>query len=274
MSERAIDATVGMSVLLTRRLSYDYAAGLTGTQVPPHYGSTPAPGAVLDVTAYPLAWGHKRQGPLTGLGVELVYDKVLKINSQKAYGPQGMQKVADLSTSASHFELAAVFRYPLGKGEKAPVVGGRLGYVSQSFTVQPTTPDGMSTDLPSVQYSAIEPGAFVRYPAIPKLVVGADLGYLLVSGVGTGTGYRANSMYYGPTSASGYAFSAVADYQLTPKIFARGMLGIESISMTFSSDPAKAGMQVFNRDSNATTQDVTGAHDLYFGMSGVIGFTY
>ncbi|MGE5185690.1 MAG: hypothetical protein ACM31C_26695 [Acidobacteriota bacterium] len=274
VSERAIDATVGLSLLVTRRLSYDYAAGLTGTQVPPHYGSTPAPGAVLDVTAYPLAWGHKRKGPLTGLGVELVYDKVLKINSQKAYGPQGMQKVADLATSASHFELAAVFRYPLGKGEKAPVVGGRLGYVTQAFTIEQTTPDGSSTDLPNVHYSMIEPGAFVRYPAIPKLVVGADISYLLVSGVGTATGDMGNMSYYGPTSASGYSLSAVADYQLTPKIFARGMLGLESVSMTFSTDPAKAGMQVFNRDSNATTQDVTGAHDLYFGASGVIGFTY
>jgi hypothetical protein len=167
-----------------------------------------------------------------------------------------------------------VFRYPLGKGANAPVVGGRLGYVTQSFTIAQTTPDMMTTDLPNVEYSMIEPSAFVRYPAIPKLVIGADLGYLMVSGVGTAAGDMANMAYYGPTSASGYSLQASADYALTPKIFARGVLGLESISMTFSTDPTKAGMQVFNRDSNATTQDVTGAHDMYFGLSAVIGFVY
>jgi hypothetical protein len=274
VGQRAIDATVGFAVLLTRKLSYDYAPALTGTQVPPHYGSTPSPGAMFDVTAYPLAFGHKRKGPLTGLGLELGYERILLIISQKAYGPVGQQKIANLTTTSSQFAVAAVFRYPLGPAANAPVIGGKLGYIGQSFTIQQTTPDGMSTDLPNVSYSIIAPTVFGRYTLMPKLVVGADLSLLLVSGAGTGAGDIGSSAYYGQASVSGFAGALTGEYQLTTRIFARAVFDVQAINFTFSKDPTKAGMQVFNRDSDPTTQDVFGAHDLYLGLSGVIGFAY
>jgi hypothetical protein len=274
VGQRALDATVGLAVLLTRKLSYDYAPALSGTQVPPHYGSTPSPGAMFDVTAYPLAFGHKRKGPLTGLGIELAYEKILLIISQKAYGMVGQQQIANLTTSSSQFAVAAVFRYPFGPAANAPVVGAKLGYIGQSFTIQQTTPDNMSTDLPNVSYSIIAPTVFGRYTLLPKLVVGADLSLLLVSGAGNAAGDIGSSAYYGQSSVSGFQGALTGEYQLTTRIFARAVFDVQAINFTFSKDPTKAGMQVFNRDNDATTQDVFGAHDLYLGLNAMVGFTY
>ena len=274
VGQRAIDATAGLS-FTARRLNFDYSSALAGSQIPPHYTqSIPVAGALFDVTVYPMAYGHKREGAITGLGIELSYDKVLKINSQKAYGPVGMQKIADLATSESAFQLAGVFRYPFGKAANAPVVGGKLSYQTQSFTIAQTTPDNMSTDIPNTEYSMYGVTVFGRYPLAPKMVAGVDLGLLLVSTAGTATGDMGNMAYYGPTSLSGYHAEGNFEYMLTKKVFARGVLRYESISMTFSNDPNKAGMQVFNRDTDATTQDVTGAKDTYFGVDAVIGFLF
>ena len=272
---RALDLGVGMS-FTARRLTFDAKSYLTGSQIPPNYGQTvPVAGAVFDATVYPLSWGHKRHDALAGLGAELLYDKVLFINSKKLYGMTGMQQVATLDTSESRFGLAAVFRYPMGK----LVVGGKLGYESQSFKVAQTTPDNKSTDIPNVEYSIIEPAAFVRYGVIPKLTIGGDVGFLVVTGAGTaagpiaGTGDIGNSSVYGQATASGYELEANGEYMLTSRIFARAVVRLESISFTFKSDPS--GTSLTNtRDTDPTTQDVNGAKDLYFGGYAMVGFLY
>jgi len=270
---RAIDLGVGMS-FTARRMTFDAKSYLTGSQIPPNYGQTvPVAGAVFDVSVFPLSWSHKRHDALAGLGLELLYDKVLFINSKKLYGMTGMQQVATLDTSESRFALGAVFRYPLGK----LVVGGKLSYESQSFKVAQTTPDNMPTDIPNVEYTIIEPSAFIRYPAIPKLTVGADLGFLVVTGAGTAagpvakTGDIGNGTVYGQATASGYELAANAEYMLTSRIFARGSVRLESISFAFKADMNNL---TNNRDSDATTQDVTGAKDLYFGGYAMVGFLY
>ena len=96
------------------------------------------------------------------------YDKAIKINSQKLYNDQaGAQKVANLTTAESKLEVAGVFRYPLGKGANAPVVGGKLAYEKKTFTIGQALPSdadpSQSVDVPNVDYTILSPQAFIIF---------------------------------------------------------------------------------------------------------------
>ncbi|MBA2541064.1 MAG: hypothetical protein H0V17_15600, partial [Deltaproteobacteria bacterium] len=205
-ANRAIDATVGLS-LNARRLAWKADADLgastgPGQGKPPNYNGVPAPGALLDITAYPLAFGHKRKGVLTGIGVSAMYDRALLISSAKNDGTK-------LKTASSRVQFGGVFRYPVG----SLVVGGRLGYGKQSFQIQE------GSDLPNVNYTMIEPGAFVKIP-VGKLVFNVDVGYQLISN----TGQMTKGENYGKATVSGIDFAISGDYPLTSALFARAGL--------------------------------------------------
>jgi hypothetical protein len=257
-ANRAIDAVIGLS-LNARRLSWKADGDLgpstgPGLGKPPNYNGVPAPGAVLDITAYPLAFGHKKKGVLTGLGVQAMYDQALLISSKLGDGTK-------LKTQANRLLIGGVFRCPLGSKAEAPVVGGRLAFMKQSFQIQ------MGSDLPNVNYSAIQPGVFFKLP-VGKLVFNADLGYQLISNTGQMT--KGNMTGYGKASVSGIDFKVSGDYALTKAIFARGGLQIERIGYKFN---GSADTLATLRD-NDPEQDVKGATDMYIGAAFAIGYLY
>src|SRR5262249_52120072 len=131
---RAIDAVIGLS-FVSRNLNFDYASDLG--KPPPGYKQTiPVAGAVADVTMFPLSFNHNPKGIVGGLGLNVMYDRVLIISSKKKYADaSGTQQIADLKTEESRWSIGAVLRYPLGKDAKAPVVGGKLSYGKQTFSV-------------------------------------------------------------------------------------------------------------------------------------------
>src|SRR5262249_46808985 len=82
-AHRAVDFVIGMS-FTARRLSYSNDADLSDP--PPAYKQTiPVAGGIMDVTVFPMAFSHKEKGILADLGLEVMYDKVIKISSQKKY---------------------------------------------------------------------------------------------------------------------------------------------------------------------------------------------
>ncbi|MDB4952960.1 MAG: hypothetical protein JWO36_529 [Myxococcales bacterium] len=263
-SERAIDAMVGMS-FVARSLKFTYDTDLA-TPPPGYSQSLPVAGAVVDVMAFPLAFGHKRHDVLAGLGFSVLYDKVLVINSQKSFvAMDGTKAVAKIPTSESRFGVGAVFRYPLGKGASAPVVGGRLGYIGQAFSIGSKLPNGDPVDIPSVAYSMVELGGLIRYPATPKIVVNGDASLLVV----TGTGDMQSAEQYGKGSVLGFQFTAGLDYLVTKNIFLRGSLRVERFGYKFDG----TGKQTTMRDSDPA-QDVGGASDLYYGGTAAVGYLY
>jgi hypothetical protein len=263
-SERAIDAVVGLS-FIARRLSFTYSPTLAGSQIPPAYKqSIPVAGAFVDAVVYPLDISHTSTSPLRGLGLELVVDRVLRINSEKADN-MGVQHT--LATVSERYGFGAVYRYPIGK----LAVGARLLYEAQSFLVQQSLPDGEKTDIPDVNYNIFELGGFGRYPLNPKLALDADLGVLLVTSTGSTATSIGSAMEYGKASTFGYEISGGADYMLTRNIFLRGQFRLESISMTFAGGP---GTLANNRDTDPTTKDVSAAKDLYFGGMVTAGYAY
>ncbi|HEX8111907.1 MAG TPA: hypothetical protein VF516_29445 [Kofleriaceae bacterium] len=255
--ERFLDASLGMS-FTARRFTFAYSAALRAR--PNGYSGNPAPGALVDVTAYPLALGHTRRDVVKDLGLELVYDRVLKLSSQAQVQQNGMTTTATYSTLESRFALTAVFRHAFGSSPTAPVVLGTLGYQRQQFNILGTI------DLPDVKYSMFVPGAGIRFPVMAKLTLAADAKLLLI----TSTGAIQDPNWYGAAGVIGFDGMVGADYLITPNLFARAAGRFEVISFSFKG----TGSQSNARDGNPMTQDVFGAHDNYFGGFLTVGYLY
>ncbi len=253
---RAIDGVVGVS-FNARRLSWKTSAdlppsmGVAGTGKPPNYKGVPAPGLLLDLTAYPLAFGHKSEGMLKNLGLNVMYDKVLLISSKA-----GGQK---LTTAEQRFGVGAVFRYPFNKTAMSPVVGAGLGFGNQKFQI------AGGADIPNVNYTFINPSLFFHYPISEKLVLNLDFSYLLVSK----TGQMQRPDQYGGAKVSGIEGEIGGDYALTKTLFARAAIKFETIGFKFNG----SGMLTTGRDGD-TDVDVSGARDTYLGGAVTVGYLY
>lgn len=253
--QRFLDAAAGLSV--TRRtLLFSFSPTLRA--VPPKYVGVPAPGALVDITAYPLALGHSRSDVYKDIGLELTYDRVLKLNS-KAPTADGMSTVT-YSTLESRFALSGVFRYAFSRSPTSPVVLGMFGYERQQFNIL-----GKVT-LPDVKYSMFAPGAGIRFPVISKLTLAADVKLLLP----TSTGMIQDPDQYGEAKVVGFDGTFGADYLILPNVFVRAAGHYEVISFNFQG----TGNQSNARDGNPATQDVSGAKDTYVGGMVTVGYVY
>jgi hypothetical protein len=263
-AERAVDATVGLS-FIARHMSFTFSSQLAGSQIPPGYKqSTPVGGAYVDATIYPLAIGHKGKGLLQGLGVEVLYDRVLRISSEKADN-MGVQHT--LATVSERYGVGAVLRVPVG----SLAVGARAMYMGQSFLIEQHLPDGEVTDIPNVRYGILSLGGFARYPLTPAINLDVDAAFLAVLTAGTSMYDIGNAAEYGKATVSGEELAVGADYALTPSWFLRAQFRVETIAYKFAGGPATLAN---NRDTNPDTQDVTAARDTYFGGMVTAGFAY
>lgn len=249
--ERAIDLVAGLS-FNARRMSFSYNADLGDKPQP--YKGVPVAGALLDATFYPLAFGHKRRDMLKNLGVTVMYDKVLKIQSK-----QGNPAVT-LPTSQARYAVGVAFRYPLGK---ALTVGATLRYGRQSFTISPAM--GVTPGLPNVEYTIIDPSLSLKIQAAAKIIFNIHAGFMLIPG----TGPIQKNDAYGAATVTGFEGEIGGDYMLTSKIFARAAFKFEIIGYKFKG----TGMLSNMRDQDPE-QDVFGASDKYLGGAVTVGVLY
>ena len=268
-SRRAVDAVVGLS-FTARKLNFTYASDLG--KAPPGYKQTiPVAGALVDLTVYPLSIGHKNTSITSGIGATVLYDQVIKINSQKKFtDAMNNQQVADLKTAESRWSIGGVLRYPLGTEAKSIVVGGTLEYGKQKFSVEQAIPNSgnplQKTDIPNVSYSIISPGAFIQAPVIPKVVLNASAKFLLV----TDTGDIQTQAQYGAATVTGFEFTVGADYMLMKNVFVRAAFRYQTFGFTFKGDP----MSMANTRDSDPEQDVQGARDSYMGGVATVGYAY
>lgn len=259
---RAVDAVVGMS-FTARNLKFTYQSDL-GRAPPGYKQKLPVAGAVVDVTAYPMAL-TKTKGIVRGIGLTILYDQVIKISSRKPYADgMGMQQIADLKTSESRWAVGPVLRYPIGK----IVVGGALTYGRQKFLIEQQLPNMQATDIPNVHYTMITPSAFVRYPVTPKINVNGDLAFHAVTD--TGQIQKTGMDGYGAATVTGFEVEAGADYMIMKNIFARVSVRYESIGITFKGDPTSQS----NMRDGDPEQDVSAAKDTYFGGTATVGYVF
>ena len=250
--ERALDAVLGLS-LTARRMAFTIRPGLL--MKPPNYRGTPVGGAMIDATVYPLAMGHKRADMLKNIGLNVMYDRVFKVNSKDATG-----KV--FASTESRFGFGGVFRYAFGRTATSPVVIGSLGYSSQAFSIT----SGTTIGIPNVKYSIFEPGAGLRLPITAKIIAGLDAKFMVI----TSAGQIQDAMQYGTGSVLGFEGALGVDYLITPNIFARAAFRAETIGLNFKGTGTLSTM----RDDDPTTKDVSGARDNYIGGMATVGYLY
>jgi hypothetical protein len=250
--ERALDAVLGLSVT-ARRMAFTIRPGLL--MKPPNYRGTPVGGAMIDATVYPLAVGHKRADMLKNIGLNVMYDRVFKVNSKDATG-----KV--FASTESRFGFGGVFRYAFGRTATSPVVIGSLGYGSQAFSIT----SGTTIGIPNVKYSIFEPGAGLRFPITAKIIAGLDAKFMVI----TSAGQIQDATQYGTGSVLGFEGALGVDYLITPNIFARAAFRAETIGLNFKGTGTLSTM----RDGDPTTKDVSGARDNYIGGMATVGYLY
>ena len=263
-ANRAVDFTIGLS-FVARRLSFSFDGDLADQ--PSGYKQTlPVAGGIMDAVVYPMAFSHKNTGIITGLGLEIMYDKVIKISSQKKYVDDMMNAAtASLSTVEDRFSIGAVLRYPINP---TLLVGGKIMYSSQQFNIQQSFAGNMATDVPNVHYSMAEPKAWMKYALGGPIMINAEAGFMLVTS--TGGIQSSSNAGYGPATVTGFELSAGVDYTLTKNLFLRALGRFETVSLSFKGDAASLA----NTRDTDPMQDVHGAKDMYYGATATIGYAF
>lgn len=253
---RPFDVAAGLS-FTARRLSFD--TSLTTNQ-PLGYKSNPVAGVQVGADLFPLAFNRKNRSITRNLGLTFVFDRVIKIESQ--IQQSGM--VYKLGTTEQHYGVGAIYRHLVGA---KLTVTASVRYNRRKFVIDHANaamPDAV--DIPDVSYTYVDPGVGLRYVLGPKMAFGADVRYLVV----TDTGAMQSDQQYGGTKASGVDLGGRFDYQVGAKLLVRAALGLTRIAATYDG----TGPLTSNRDGDTTTQDVSGATDLYVGgaLTGVYLF--
>jgi hypothetical protein len=251
LPHRALDAIAGVSITM-RRMTFSFRSDLAAR--PAGYKGRPIGGAMLDATLYPLALGHKRSDLGKDIGLHVMYDRVLFINSRDPM--TGMIH----PTKESRYSIGGVIRRALWDSPRALVVSGSLDYSRQVFSISGPA------NLPSVQYTILEPGGALRMPLTSKLAVGLEAKFMLV----TSAGRIEAPTQYGGTRAIGVEGAFAVDYRITRNVFARVALRAETLQLTFDGTGELATM----RDDDPETQDVSGARDNYVGGLVTAGYLY
>lgn len=253
---RPLDLAAGLS-FTARRLSF--ATNLDSNR-PLGYKSNPVAGITIAAELFPLAWNRKNRSFTRNLGLTLAFDRVIKMASQIEQA--GM--VYKLDTTEQHLGVGAMYRHPVGK---ALTVDVTLRYNKRKFVIDRSAaamPDAV--DIPNVSYTYVDPGVGLRYILGPKMAVGGDARFLLV----TDTGAMQAPEQYGGATVTGFDLSGRFDYQVGDKLLVRAGVGLTRIKFSFKGN----GTLSNNRDGDPTDTDVSGATDLYFGgaLTGVYLF--
>jgi hypothetical protein len=265
-AHRAIDITAGMS-FTSRRLRFK-SSGFAAPSTPPRsYDTVPVAGFTFDGEAYPLAYGHKKRGPLTNIGLTAMFDRTFRIRTRLRYTDPGtgMAREKELQSTYQRYAIGATYRHNLGSPEKPLMVTGGLRFGSQSFSVDRGGVDAKIVDIPDVKYVMIEPSAGIKYAVTPKIGVGAEVSLALTRSIGA----IQSASQYGPATVTGFEGDAFLDYLITDKIFARAGVHAETIGMKFKGYGALSNM----RDADAD-QEVRSARDTYLGGALTAGYLF
>jgi hypothetical protein len=244
IGERAVDVAAGLS-FTGRRMAFTYDAGQVMAKPVGYKQLAPVPGVLIDATVFPLAIGHQRKDVLRGVGVNVLFDRVVGL---KSANPMGGPKLA---TTEQRIGFGGVFRYPLGSSAQSPVVGGLLRYTAQKFAI------AGDAAIPDVGYSLVQIGPTFDYPISPKLALGVELAYQLALGAGEVT----TAAQYGAASLSGIEGGAGVEYKIMKNVVVRGAARVQTIGYKFKGGGMKS-------------MGIAGARDTYFGGSLTAGYLF
>ncbi len=245
----AIDLAAGLSVT-QRKLAFTTAQGAGPVQ---GYSGNPVAGALVTAQVFPLALNKENTSITRNVGVSILLDRVVKIESRLAYDNMGTPETAVLATRQQRYAAGLVYRHPLG--DKA-VVQGQLRYNRMKFIIdRDQLPAGVDIQIPSVNYTFVDPGVSVRYASSPKLTIGGGAAFLLVLNAGE----MQQAEEYGAAKVTGLDLDVGVSYLVAPKIVVAAEGRYTTFGFAFDGTGALS-----NPDGDAVV-DVPGGRDSYVG---------
>lgn len=227
--------------------------------MPQGYSGAPVPGVRITIDAFPLAFNKKNRSFTRNLGLTALFDRALKIESQL----QTAGMTYTLPTVEQHLAIGVVYRHPLSA---TLTLEGSLRYNKRKFVIDKSSAPMDAVDIPNTDYTYVDPGVGVRYVLSPKAALSGDARFLLI----TDTGEMQSPDQYGASTVTGVDLSIGFDYQVATKIVLRASAGLATIGYAFKGNGALTN----NRDGDATSIDVSGARDTYFGGSAGAAYAF
>jgi hypothetical protein len=249
------DVAVGVG-FLKRNLDFDSSPALAPANQPNGYkGGTPVAGLAVFGEIYPLSFGD-RGGWLSGFGIGFGLDRVFTLKSKLG--------TTEYDTTQTDYSIGLRYRYNFGNSPKLPSVKLLFGYNHLDFKIDHGAAD---IDLPDVSYSYLDAGLAFRVPlTVPWLALFAEGRYLIV----LSSGQISDQMFYGDGSTKGLDIGGGIEARIAEAWSVRGGVRYRRISFDFDGTGTKSN----NRDGNPSSQDVTGATDMYLTGYVLVGYVF
>ncbi len=226
-----------------RRLTY----AASGAMQPPPVGTRAASGRI-EGEVYPLAGGS---GAAAGLGLAGEYDKTFGLSIQI---PGTNTKVP---IDQAHYSLGA--RYRIAAGSASSITFG-LDYAKRHYIANRAgLMNPQQLDAPDVDYTAIVPGAGLRTPAAPSIMLFADVAGMLIRS----TGAIQKSDSYGAANVYGAEVDAGVDIAVA-----------KQIALRFAAEYSQINFSFKGTGDLAKTRGVTAATDRSIGIAALLAISY
>jgi hypothetical protein len=256
---RAIDLAAGAS-FVSRKLTFDFADGLAGSDQPQGYSGALVPGAYAAVELYPVALADRSgHGFARDIGVSAVVDKVLLIKSK-------LEGEGDaLPTAQTRYGVGLVYRWNFGSSPTSPTLKVSARYSKLSFSIDESkAAEPAAIEIPDVSYTYIDPGLGLRLPIGEAFAALAEARFLFV----TDAGQIQDLDRYGKTSVSAFDVDVGGELKLTSNLLARAGARFTQLAMDFSGNGAQTD------PTGDGTQDISSATDRYLGFYATAGVLF
>ncbi len=269
---RGLDIAAGAS-FSGRRLTFTVRNGL-GDLSPRGYDGALVAGAYVVGELYPMAFNLKNRSVTRNIGLTAMVDKVLKIESRLRYRDDAnMEQVASLPTDQMRWGIGLVYRHNFGSRPTSPTLKLAARYNRAHFIIDKDAAPvvggtAVVVDIPNMDYAYLDPGAALRFPIGTALALQADVRFLYI----TDTGEMQQMDQYGDATVTGIDADLGVEYRLSRQLSIRA--GGRLIRIGYDFTEGNGAELVYNRDGDATTQDVFGAQDRYLGGYATAAYLY
>jgi len=254
---RAVAIDIGAS-LGSRTLDFNTTSGIADP--PQGYSGFPFGGLRLDAEIFPFAFDKATTSVTKDLGLTATYDAVLLINSELAEQPG-----VELKTTYRRWGVGLAYRLNLGEPVNGTQIKFVAGYNRLMFELdRSNVPAGVVVDVPNVDYTYIDPGAYVRHPLSYELAIMGGARALLV----TKSGNVGDAMQYGQARVIGARVDGGIEYLYSESAFIQAEATMHYFGFKFDGNGT-----LTDRDNDGTP-DVGGARDLFLALFVSAGYLF
>ena len=244
--------------LLSRKLTFN---SRSFEQAPKGYSNNPVPGGRVDGELFPFAFNNPNSAA-AGLGIGGEFDQTFALNLQSS-----AQQGTKFPVTERHFDIGLRYRIAFGSKATSPTFTISAGYAKHTFVVNRTAlMQGVSIDLPDVDYTGYDPGIAFRIPIGNTVALMFGGRALLV----TSTGAIQTPQQYGQAKVTAGEASVGLDFVFSNRYALRLTGEFAQMGFAFTGGAEMTN----NRDGEPNSKDVGGAADRYLGGAATFGVLY